>query len=65
MNASLKSYGVIDAECRDLGAVCFYSGVNGWLFLSHVQGHSNTRKPRATAHQAVPAWAKRKGAKLV
>ena len=65
MNAAPQSYKVIDGECRDLGFVCFYSGVKGWLFVSHVQGHGNTRTPRATALEAMPAWVRRKGAMLL
>ncbi len=37
----------------------------GWYFITAVQSHGNSRKPRPTAHQAIPRWAQKLGAKLV
>ena len=66
-NLMTKRYDVIHPETSGLlGSVCYYGGrLKGWLFISFVSSHGNTRKPRQYAHQAVPAWARKMGAKLV
>ncbi len=52
---SLDGYGV-------LGHIVHL--VPGWYFYSEVQGHANSRKPKATAEEAIPHWATKRGAKL-
>ncbi len=51
-----------------LGSVNLNTGprkdVNGWWFISHVSSHANGRKPKATAAEAIPQWAKKMGSTL-
>ncbi len=62
-----SSYDVVTekwGKVEVLGSVNFYPGIKGWLFISQVQGHGNSRTPRDYPHLAVPQWALRRGAKL-
>ncbi len=62
-------YDVVHPETHGLlGTVSLNDGprkdVNGWWFITHVSSHANGRKPRPSASAAIPAWAKKMGAKL-
>ncbi len=58
-------YDVIDPATTGVyGSICYYEGVKGWLFISMVSSHGGGRTPRDTPQEAMPAWAKKRGAIL-
>ena len=65
MTTSHTRYDVIDPCTTGVfGSICYYDHLKGWMFISMMSSHGNSRKAHETAEMAIPDWAKKNGAVL-